>query len=223
VEALNLPKPTAYRLVDWFVEMGFLAREPSRRKITVGPRLRNLAIESLRTTWRQAPRQAILESLVAEIGETCNVGVLDRGSVVYLDRVEVNWPLRLQFGTGSRVPLHCTAIGKLFLAFMPGRQRRQLLNTLDLAPFTPHTITDPALLEAELTKIRSEGVSLDREEFLAGVVCMAVPIFDANSNIEAAIAIQAPTARLRLQDATSHLPALRRAAERLSASFSIAD
>lgn len=220
IEELALPKPTAYRLVEWFEGLGFLAREPGRRRITVGPRLTELALGTLRAGLHQAPRRAILEALANEVGETCNIGVVDRGAVVYLDRVEVSqWPLRLQFHAGSRVPLHCSAMGKLFLAHMPARQRRATLDSLVLTAQTPQTITDRDRLLQELKDIRERGASFDREEFLAGVICIAVPVTGPDGEVLAAIAAQAPTARMSEADAVRHLPALRRAAERLAKSF----
>jgi DNA-binding IclR family transcriptional regulator len=142
------------------------------------------------------------------------------GEIVYLDRVEVeHWPLRLQFRPGSRVPLHCSAIGKVFLALTPGARRRRLLESLELRRFTPATITSRAQLEAELKQIRKEQVSFDREEYLVGVVCMAVPVLGRHREALAAIAIQAPEARMNVGAAREHLSTMRRAAEELAETF----
>jgi DNA-binding IclR family transcriptional regulator len=67
----------------------------------------------------RAARHAILARVVEGIGETCNFTMLDGGEVIYLDRVEAAWPLRMNLSSGSRVPLHCTASGKLLLALQP--------------------------------------------------------------------------------------------------------
>jgi len=117
------------------------------------------------------------------------------------------------------VPLHCSAIGKLFLALAPSPRRQRLLQSLELRRFTEHTITDKAKLEAELRQIRKEQVSFDREEYLVGVVCVAVPLIGKNGETLAALAIQAPEARMNVQTARSHLPALRRAASELAEIF----
>src|SRR5215472_12175660 len=154
IEELGLPKATAHRLVDSFVAKGFLLRETGRKRLTVGPRLIDLAQGVMRSAMRHAPRRAILNGLVHTVGETCNIGTLVNAEIVYLDRVEAeHWPLRLQFTAGSRVPLHCTAIGKLFLAMLPAKQRTALIAEIALDRLTPKTITDRAQLARELQRI----------------------------------------------------------------------
>jgi IclR family transcriptional regulator, acetate operon repressor len=220
IASLKLPKATAYRLVDWFVTQGYLAREPGRRRLIVGPKLANLAFGALSSSMRHDTPHVVLQRLVHTLNETCNIGTLLNGEVVYLDRVEADhWPLRLHYTIGSRVPLHCSAIGKLFLALAASPRRRRLLQSLDLRRFTDTTITDGARLDSELRQIRKEQVSFDREEYLVGVVCMAVPVIGKNGEMLAALAIQAPEARMNVQTARRHLPALRNAASELAEIF----
>jgi IclR family transcriptional regulator, acetate operon repressor len=220
IGTLNLPKATAYRLVDWFVTQGLLSREPARKRLVVGPRFTRLAFGALVASMRDTARHVILQRLVSTVNETCNVGTLVNGEIVYLDRVEAeHGPLRLQFTAGSRVPLHCTAIGKLFLALAPARQRRSLLGSLELKRFTEHTITSGTRLEEELKQIRKDGVAFDRQEFLVGVTCVAVPITGADGDILAAVAIQAPEARMPLDVARRYLPLLRHTAIEFATTF----
>jgi len=220
IEELALPKATAYRLVDGLVSSGYLAREPVRKRLTVGSRLTDLAFGAMRASMRDSGRHALLRRLAHQVNETCNIGVILNGEIVYLDRVEAeHWPLRLHFAAGSRVPLHCSAIGKLYLALLPARRRQRLLQSLELRRFTEGTIADPSRLEAELKQIRKDQVSFDREEYLAGVVCVAAPVLGGNGEMLAAIAIQAPEARLNVAKAHEHLPALRAAAAELAETF----
>ena len=219
---LGLPKPTVYRMIESFEAQGFLQRSFASRRVSVGPRLADFAFDVLRTSIQYAPRRTILNALVAEAGETCNIGTLEGGEIVYLDRVEAkHWPLRLNFHIGSRVPLHCTAIGKLFLAFLPQRQRGVLLANLELPEFTPNTITERAALDAELGRIIAEGLSVDREEYVAGVVCIAAPIFNAKGEVQAGVAVQAPAARMSPEDAYRHRTALLEAARALGESLTL--
>lgn len=219
-DALALPKPTAYRLLDTLERMGFLSRQGGARRITAGPRLTDLAFNVLRASVRYGPRRLILEALVREVGETGNIGTIDHNEIVYLDRVEADhWPLRLQFNIGSRVPLYCTAIGKLFLALMPEETSKILLDRLDYVPCTANSIIDRKRLEDELDAIRADRLSLDREEYIVGVVCIAAPIFDKRGAIRAAVAVQAPAARMPVDRALTYRSALVTAAEQLSESF----
>ncbi len=220
IASLKLPKATAYRLVDWFVSRGYLSREPGRKRLIVGPRLTDLAFGVLSASMRNDAPHLVLQRLVHGLNETCNIGTLLNGEVIYLDRVEAeHWPLRLHYTSGSRVPLHCSAIGKLFLALAPSPRRQRLLQSLELRRFTDATIVDKTRLESELRQIRKEHVSFDREEYLVGVVCMAVPVTGKNGETLAALAIQAPQARMNEATGRGHLPALRRAANELAEIF----
>ncbi|MGB6348771.1 MAG: IclR family transcriptional regulator [Pseudolabrys sp.] len=220
IASVKLPKATAYRLVDWFVTQGYLSREPGRRRLIVGPKLTNLAFGALSSSMRHDTPHIVLQRLVHTLNETCNIGTLLNGEVIYLDRVEAeHWPLRLHYTIGSRVPLHCSAIGKLFLALAPSPRRKRLLQSLELRRFTNSTIIDGTRLDAELRQIRKEQVSFDRQEYLVGVVCMAVPVIGKNGEMIAALAIQAPEARMNEQTARRHLPALRNAAGELAEIF----
>jgi DNA-binding IclR family transcriptional regulator len=222
ISSLKLPKATAYRLVDWFITQGYLSREPGRKRLIVGPKLATLAFGALSSSMRHDAPHVV--SLVHALNETCNIGTLLNGEVIYLDRVEAeHWPLRLQYTSGSRVPLHCSAIGKLYLALTPTPRRRRLLQSLELRRFTDHTITDGGRLDAELRQIRKDQVSFDREEYLAGVICMAVPVIGRNGELLAAVAIQAPEARMKVQTARRYLPTLRDAAAELADIFQAKD
>jgi DNA-binding IclR family transcriptional regulator len=217
--ATKLPKATTHRILGLLEAAGMLAREPDGTRYAPARRLATLALAVLtNATWR-APRHAILQSLVEEIGETCNLTLLDGTEVVYLDRVEAAWPLRLHFQPGSRVPVHCSASGKLLLALLPARERRRILAALPLSRHTAATLTDRRALEDELKRVRKERMSTDNEEYLAGTVCVAVPVESRERRIPAALAVHAPTTRMTLEQALRHVPALRRAAARLADTF----
>ena len=220
---LGLPKPTAHRIVRMLESEGLLQREPGSRRFVPGARLVRLGLGVVAASMLSAPRHAILEALSQKIGETCNFGVMADSHVVYLDRVESAWPFGLRFERGSRVPLHCTSMGKLFLSLMPAKKCALLLRSMPLYRYTENTITDAARLEAELENIRSAEVSTDNQEFLAGVVCVAVPVRDTNKQSVAALAVSAPLARMTLQQGLQHVPLLKAAAEQLTVTIDEAD
>ena len=221
IAATGLPKPTAHRLLALLEVAGMLAREPEGKRYAPGPRLASLALAvQSNAAWR-APRHAILQSLVAEIGETCNLTMLDGAEVVYLDRVEAAWPLRLHFQVGSRVPAHASASGKLLLALLPARTRRRLVAAMPLTRYTANTLSEPGVLEAALTSIRKQRLGTDAEEYLAGTVCVAVPVESKTKHVPAALAVHAPLTRMSLDQALAHVPALRRAAASLAETFAV--
>jgi IclR family acetate operon transcriptional repressor len=220
---LGLPKPTAHRIVRMLESEGLLQREPGSRRFVPGARLVRLGLGVVAASMLSAPRHAILEALSQKIGETCNFGVMADSHVVYLDRVESAWPFGLRFEPGSHVPLHCTSMGKLFLSLMPAKKCALLLRSIPLYRYTENTITDAVRLEAELENIRSAEVSTDNQEFLAGVVCVAVPVRDTNKQPVAALAVSAPLARMTLQQGLQHVPLLQAAAEQLTVTIDEAD
>jgi IclR family acetate operon transcriptional repressor len=212
---LGLPKVTTHRLCAQLLDGGFLARDTDERSFAVGPALRQLAFDTLNHGVVRGLRHEVLAALVTKVGETCNFTTLDGTRVLYIDRVEALWPLRLTLDVGSHVPLHCTASGKLFLAAMPPDQRDALIGQLPLMRMTRHTITSAKALKTECDAIATQGHSNDREEFIAGLIAVAVPVHDSGGRARAAIALHAPTARMSLADAQRQLPALRAAAARM--------
>ena len=217
VAALDLPKATVHRLCAQLLACGFVSRDLNERDFVVGPALRQLALDTLNHGSLRGLRHEVLSTLVAEVGETCNFTTLDGARVLYLDRVEAPLPWRLTLDVGTHVPLHCTASGKLFLAFMDEPQREAMLRTLPLPPITPHSITTADTLRQACAAIRDQGYASDREEFVLGLVAIALPVRDKLGEVRAALAVHGPAGRLPLEQALLHLPALREAAERMSA------
>jgi len=214
---LGWPKPSVHRLCAQLAQAGWILRGGGERNLTLGPASLSFAMAALRHDAAHAERRTILCALVDQVGETCNLTMLAGAEVLYVDRVEAAWPLRLHLEPGSRVPLHCTASGKLFLAHMPKAQRARLLAARPLWAATPNTLTDAADIEKEARAIVRQGYSLDREEFLLGLIAIAVPVQGRDGAPAAALAIHAPIGRLSLKRAMELLPVMREAAGALGA------
>ena len=220
MQATELPKPTLHRALSLFEEAGFLAREPGGRAYIVGERLSRFALDVLRSDAAAAERRTVLRRVVDEIAESCNLAVLHKGALIYLDRIEAPWPLRLQLPEGGvALPLHCCASGKLLLAHLASAERQRLIELMPLHRFTERTITERAVLESELDRIVSAGYAVDNEEYILGVACVAVPVRNRHEEVIAAIAVQAATARLPLMRAIEFLPRLRAAAAQIGSTF----
>ncbi len=214
-QRLALPKATTHRLCMQLLDTGFLVRDVEERSFAVGPALRSLALATLNHGTVRGLRHEVLAALVAQVGETCNFTTLDGASVLYLDRVEAPWPWRLTLDVGTHVPLHCTASGKLLLAHLDAPRRNKLLAEVPLARLTPNTLTTQSALRSECEAIAACGHALDREEFIPGLIALAVPVRDATGAVRAAVAVHAPVARMSADDAIARLPALQAAARRM--------
>lgn len=207
--AVQLPKPTVYRIAALLEREEFLTKDPLTRRYIVGKAFYDLSFHAIQSAPAQRDRQLLLQRLSEKLGETVNLGVLSGGEVLYIERVESSWPLRMDFKPGSRVPIHCTAIGKLLMAFAPRRVRNQLLEGGKFRAHAKNTILNPSRLARHLEEIRRRGYSEDNEEFLAGVCCLAVPVKDRRGQVVAGLAVSAPYARFPLEKAREYLPDLR--------------
>jgi IclR family acetate operon transcriptional repressor len=212
----GVPRASAFRIFARLQQERILIPEPSGRGYAKGRRLDDLATTVLVHSPAYGARHRVLRALVDEIGETCNLTMLNGAEIVYIDRVETDWPLRMHLAPGSHVPSHCTATGKLLLSLLPERQMKALVRAAPLRRYTERTLTDPARLIAELARTRKSAVGIDDEEFAAGMVAVAVPVLDERGRACAAIAVHAPAVRLPLEAAKRHVPTLRKAAAALS-------
>lgn len=216
VEQTGWPKPTVHRMLQQLESAALLQREGDGRHWGTGVRLRRLAEHLLLHGTCHGARHAVLRTLVGEVGESCNLTALAGSEVVYLDRVETAAPLRFYLQPGSRVPVHCSASGKMLLSQFTPTQRRRLLGHAPLTAYTPKTITDFDRLEAEIRRVRRDGYAIDDEEFLPGLVCVAVLVPAPRGRSNLCLAAQAPVMRLTPDKAVRLLPALQRAALALS-------
>ncbi|NSY37460.1 IclR family transcriptional regulator [Leisingera sp. ANG59] len=216
IEAMGLPKPTVHRLMQTAEAEGFLQRDLDGRAYGPGPRLRMLAQNTMSSEHMRTARLSILKSVAEELGETCNLAIPDREGMVYLDRVETKWPLRIQLPVGTQVPFHCTASGKMYLSTLKLSTLEAVLRSRPLEAVTSKTCTDPDNLCAELAAISSLGYSTDDEEFIAGMVAVAVPVMDTRSRLMATLSVHAPVQRRSLRGLLEFLPDLQKAASELA-------
>ncbi|MBU2582787.1 MAG: IclR family transcriptional regulator [Alphaproteobacteria bacterium] len=209
-------RQTVHRLLSQLEDLEIVHRDLRKERYRLGTRFGRLAVKGLATMANNKRVHEILEGLVAEVRETCNIGVLDGNEVVYIDRVECDWPLRVQLQAGSRVPAYCTAIGKLLLAHRTPGQLEQYLNSVRLTPLNDNTITDAATLRAALEAIRNQRFSINNQEDSIGLLAVAVPILGADKSVLGGLALHGPEARLTESRAMSLVGRLRSAASDIS-------
>lgn len=219
IRGTGMTKPTAHRVVNMLLDMGFLERDGFDTGFIEGAGLVDLAHRTLAAAAPRSLRHSILQGISEQVGETVNYGVLSGGEVIYLDRVEAKWPLGLRFDAGSRVPAHCTAVGKLLLSRMPDSDLRALIESIPMSAYTAHTITAVEPLLSALTSIRRDGIGTDDQEFMHGVVCVSVPVVDDDGRCFGGIATSAPEARMTLNQMLTYVPQMRKAAGNLAATY----
>ena len=207
-DALNLPKPTVHRLLSTAYEEGLLERHVDGRSFGAGRRLQNLATRTLSILDIRTERLSILTRLAEQVGETCNLAIPGPDGMVYLDRVETHWPLRIQLPAGTRVPFHCTASGKLFLSSLRSDRLERMLQHLTFEKRTAASIETPEELNQDLVAIRRRGYATDQQEFMQGMVAVAVPIRDQNKQLLSTLSIHAPVQRQSVSSLEEIVPLL---------------
>ncbi len=201
----GLPKSTTHRLLSTLEIRGFVAQDPETGAYRLG--LKHVAPVGAGPEIRE-----VLEGLATRSGETANLGALVGREVLYVDRADSSQALRWQLGVGSRVPVHCSALGKAILASLPEAEVAEHLPRR-LRRITPNTITDRRALLAELDAVRDRGYAVDDEEFMEGVRCVAVSVFATTGHlVRAALSLAGPAFRLTRDRAVGQIDALKRAA-----------
>lgn len=204
---LALPAATVHRLVAQLLDRELLKREFHTKRVLAGPRLVEFGANILEAAVQADRPRAILLNLATRLGEHCQVGIVSENEVLYVSTARADRTIGLQFEPGRRAPLHCTSIGKLYLASLRPQSFASWLTTAPLQPFTANTLTDPASLRAEIEIVRHRGWSESHEEYVEGVSGCAVPI-RKNGRFVAGLGIAAPAIRLnasRMQEVLPHL------------------
>ncbi len=215
-ESLGLPRQTVHRLCTTLEQNGFIARQGNSRRYQVARRLRELGSGLLQNSRDHIARRQILLDFARQVGETVNYVVPQDSGMHYLDRVETDWPFRIQLPIGTNVPFHCTASGKCFMASLPPKKRRPWVSALALEKMTRFTHVEEGSLLEELQEIARKGYALDREEFLEGMIAIAVPVTDPNGRFVAALAFHGPTQRMSISGAIERKEMLQATARKLS-------
>jgi DNA-binding IclR family transcriptional regulator len=202
-QSIGLPKQTIHRLCAKLEHEGFLAREEDGKKLRPTRRSRLMASGLLHASRNHIARHQVMQRVADEVGETVNFVVPDSAGMIYVGRVETDWPFRVQLPVGTHVPFHCTASGKTFLASLAPKARQAMVRSLQLKNLTPNTLCTEDALLSELKRVAKNGYALDREEFFTGMVAVAVPILDERSRYVASLAFHGPIQRLTYEDAWS--------------------
>ena len=212
---IDLPKQTLHRLCNTLEREGFLVRQGNSNRFQPGRRLRALGAGLLHTSQTHLARHQVLLELSRQFRETVNYVIPEDTGMSYLDRVETDWPFRIQLPVGSNVPFHCTASGKCFMSTLSPKARRSFVAGLDLQRLTSQTKAEPSELLEDLAISAKRGYALDEEEFMDGMVAISVPVQDFEGRYVASIAVHGPIQRLSLPEAETRIEVLKAGARQL--------
>jgi len=191
---VGLHKSTVFGLINTLVSNGLLEKAPESDKYQLGIELFRLG-SNVQSGIREigAPH---VRQLMEATGETVNLVFPDGRDVIYVDKRESPHSMRICTSIGLRVPMYCTAVGKVVLAFMDAERQDALIDGLELTPRTGNTIKTREELREQLKKIRAAGFAIDNEELEYGLVCVAVPILNRTGEPVAALSVSGPKQRM---------------------------
>ena len=195
-EKLGFYPSTTHRILDTLKHWGYVEQDSHTQKYQLGLKALELGMAKLHQMDLVREASPYLKELVNQCNETVHLGVLEEGEVLYLAKEESSQTIRMISYVGKRAFLHCTALGKILLAYMSEEEREKILEDRELPRLTENTITDKRELEKELSKVREQSFALDREENEKDVRCVAAPIRNHQGKVIAAISISTPIFRI---------------------------
>jgi IclR family pca regulon transcriptional regulator len=220
-DELGMSRSTIHRYVITLVALGFM-EQVANRKYRLGLRVTDLGMSALNATGLREHAHPYLEELRQRSSYTASLAVLDGAEILYMDRARsfrrgqnrIDMNLRV----GSRLPAYCTSMGKVLLAYLPQVEQREFLATMTLAKRGPNTITTKRALLVELAHVREEGIAVNDEELMAGLISIAVPVRSESRQVVAAVNMAAHSDMISLDELVDQLlPHLLATADQISA------
>jgi len=195
-KALNIYKSNVHNILSTLSERGFVKKDPKTDKYNLGIKLFELGSVVIKNMDLRKIAHPYIEKLSKEFNETVHLGVLNGGEIISIEQEESNKNLCSRIIIGKRAPLHCTAVGKVIIAFLPKDEVSLILKEKGLEKFTKNTIITKEDLEKEFKKIRKQGYSVDNAEHEEGTCCVASSIRDYSGGVIAGMSISGPAFRI---------------------------
>ncbi len=218
-ERMDLHKSTAHRALMVLERTGLIERTLENR-FRLGLKLYELGTRAVEQIDLRARVHPWFRKLSAQVGETVHLGVLQKASVVYLDKVEPNnrrvW---LASRIGASNPVYCTAMGKAMLAFLPPDEAADIIARIRFTRYTPRTLMTPEALQRSLDRVRRRGYAIDDEEVECGVRCVGAPVLNEGGRPIAAVSVSGPSSRITQQSVPGIAEHLLRCCREISSSL----
>jgi len=194
---------TARRYLLTLKELGYVAQDFDAKKYRLTPKVLTLGFSVLKSMDLRSRALPYMMKITQDLNVTTQCAILEGTEVLYIERVRSSDVVVLDLTVGSRLPAHCTSLGKAILAFMDEKEREELIEKMNLVPITPQTITDKQLLRKELELTRQRGYAISDQELTVGLRALGVPIFKGGKErreVEAALSLSFPCHRTEGSD-----------------------
>ena len=217
VQTLDIPRTTALRITQTLLSSGFLTHN-EERVFTSGPALVQIGVKALDNIDIRSHARPVLKKLAHDTGESCHLAMLNGDKSMLVEVADSPHPVRIAARPGTLVELHCSATGKVFLAFIIP-EPQTFCETLKLSPHTPNTDTTPHAVLASIEQTRKQGYAIDEEEYVPGVRCIAAPVKNAFGKTIAAVGLTASTATFTKAKIPAMAKKIKKAAADISANL----
>lgn len=216
---LKLHKSTVHRLLTTLMLRKYVEQDPETSKYKLGMRLFELGNAVLSKLDIRQHSMAYLRQLWRTTGETIQLAIVDQYKVLYVDVLETLERVGVKSNVGERVPLHCSAPGKIWLACLPDDRLNDIIKIIKFEPFTPYTIDTLDKLKENINQARTLGYAVDNQEYSPDLVSVAAPVRNYRGRVIACIAITSPALRMNEDKVKEFGDQIKLTAEKISQSM----
>ena len=194
-ELLEWDKSTVHRLVSTLKQKGYVIQNSSNQKYSNSIKLFEMGNNVVERLGLRRQAQSYMEKLAGLCHETVNLAIMDNNHVIYIDKIESQATIKVDLNIGKKLPVFCTGLGKTMLAFKTEEEVRELLKDEVFVKYTSKTVKNLDDLLEQLKLIRENGYSVDDEEYVEGLQCVAAPIRNYSGEVVAAVSVAVPKYR----------------------------
>jgi len=213
---LDINRSRVYRILKTLEQRGYVDFDPHSQGYQLGLKFVSIAEGILGRIDLRREAEPILNELAQETGDVAHLMVLYGHSAVCIQRFQGDHMLQVATPIGKPLPLHIGASPKLLLAYLPKDERENIIEQMDLIPFTPNTIKSKDQLRRCLEEIRANGYVVDEQDFECGVYAIGAPVMDHNRCVVAGITLTTPESRYKPQIRDKLIQEVVKAAKKLS-------
>jgi len=218
-KTLEISKTTTHRLLQSLINVNLVTQDEETQKYRLTYRLFELGSKAFGNSGLIQAANGPMTRLNDLTEETVHLGVLDAHSMVYLHKLDAKHTIVLASRVGKVAPLHCTALGKVLLAWRSPVFIKKVTTEIQYDIRTPNTIRSPEEYQEHLRKVKTDGFALDKEENEEGITCFAVPVFDFNNETVAGLSVSAPNFRLDPEQIPDLIESLKKCGMEISATL----
>lgn len=191
-----LPRSTTHHLLRALVEFGYLAQDGNAQPYRLAPKLFRLTGRKWMAEQLADAGRPFLDELSRRTGEGTSLAMLRDGVVIIVAKSDPQDPVRVVQEIGTPRPVHCTAVGKALISWLPEAEAEAIIARTPFDARTDKTITTPAAFREEMARIRATGFALDNEEHILGIRCIAAPVRDDSGDVCASLCVLGPKSRM---------------------------